>query len=216
VPDAGVEAGGPAGVDDGGPAGVDDGGPEGLPVEPEVPGVAGVPEVPAVEELPPPAGVTPVQLIVERTEFAFGCPSDAIFARHSPGRALELGPLPCLLEVTVFGLVEVSDEPPDEDPERDGSPVAPVDLLPLWSPDLPRLSACVLLLPGTETPIFASTSDAVPCAAPGSDPVAAAADPAPKSTTDAAAAVFAARVFEIILLLPFRFGMSPDADSEGE
>jgi hypothetical protein len=121
VPDAGADAGGPSGVDDGGPAGF----PDAPEVSPEVS------EVPEVEEFPPPAGVTPVQLMVERTEFALGCPSDAIFARHSPGRALGLGPFPCLFEVTVFGLGVAPDVPPDEDPEFDESPVAPVDLLPL-------------------------------------------------------------------------------------
>jgi hypothetical protein len=64
---------------------------------------------------PPPAGVTPEQSIVGTTEFAFGWPSEAIWARHRPGKAFGLGPFPCLFDEMEVGLDEVPVEPPDPD-----------------------------------------------------------------------------------------------------
>jgi hypothetical protein len=124
VPEAGVLAGGPAGVDDVGPDGV----PAGFPVPGEESDV-GAPVLLVVLVCPPPAGVTSVQLIVLRTEFAFGWPSDAIFALQRPGKAFELGPLPCLFELTVVGAAEELEEevpeeelPEEEVPEEDPDP----------------------------------------------------------------------------------------------
>jgi hypothetical protein len=125
------------------------------------------------------------QFEIGKTEWAFGVTPLAVWAAcavQRPDVALAFGPLPPALDALEWPDVLVDDE-------------APVG----WDVDLPRDSAWALLFPGTEIPIFANTSDAVLCAAPGSDPVAAAALPAPNRTTEAAAAAaFTVRAFEII------------------
>jgi hypothetical protein len=102
-------------VPDGGPAGVDvgvPGVPAGLPAECVGPDVEPGPEVPPAL-CPPPAGVTPAQSIVGTTEFAFGWPAEAIWARQRPGKAFGLGPFPCRLDEMDLGLDELPVEPPD-------------------------------------------------------------------------------------------------------
>jgi hypothetical protein len=80
-------------------AGVDDGGPVGW-------------SVPDVVFDPPPAGVTPVQTIPGTTELGFGCPPLAICARHKPGKAFGLGPLPCRFDEMPVCVLAEFDVPP--------------------------------------------------------------------------------------------------------